>query len=116
MGRPTRRGQKGPGGNKMGHLTLPMKSMNPYSIKQIRRTRSNTTLAGAPSPYTNGLWQVQVQHEQDGTVASASYECGAAIQTARHMAGECPLQICNGRVGQCSTQLLRDLQVMYINE
>ena len=44
--------------NKMGHHTLPIKGMHPYSITQTYRTRSNTTLAGAPEPRKNMLWQM----------------------------------------------------------
>ena len=44
--------------NKMGHHTLPIKGIHPYSITQTYRTRSNTTLASAPEPYENRLLQI----------------------------------------------------------
>ena len=45
-------------GNEIGHHTLPIKIIHQYSIKQTHRTRSSTTLASAPEPYSNWLWQV----------------------------------------------------------
>ena len=46
--------------NKMGHHTLPINGTHPYSRKQTYRTvtRSTTTLASAPEPYKNMLWQI----------------------------------------------------------
>ena len=44
--------------NEMGHHTLPIKNVHPYSIKQAHRTRSSTTIAGAPEPYSNWLRNV----------------------------------------------------------
>ena len=37
-------------GNEMGHHTLPIKNVHPYSIKQTHRTRSSPTIPGAPEP------------------------------------------------------------------
>ena len=35
---------------------------------------------------------------QMGLSPSALCECGAANQTAHHMASECPLHVCNGNL------------------
>ena len=57
----------------MGHHTLPIKRMHLHSIKQTHRTRSSTTVAGAPEPCTNWLWHMN----RMGQSPSASCECGA---------------------------------------
>ena len=43
-------------GNKMGHHTLLIKRIHPYSIKQTSSTRSNTTRSSAPEPCRSRLW------------------------------------------------------------
>ncbi len=45
----------------MGHHTLSIKGIHPYSIAQTYWTRSNTTLASAPEPYKNRFNKIAIQ-------------------------------------------------------
>ena len=84
------------------------KKNHPYSIQQTCRARSNTTLTSAPAPYTNWLWQVQVQHEPDGTVTISIVwvRLGKPDRTPHgQRMPATQMQRGLGRVGHCSTQL-----------